>query len=112
MATTKFETFLQEGVWRTEWTSLLTGETGDKADLSKWPTKSIQISGTVGAGGSVNVQGSNDGVNWFSLKDAFGASLATAAVGIYTIDQNTQHIRPAVVSGDGTTNIKVVILAT
>jgi hypothetical protein len=112
LATTKSESFYQEGVWRTEWSSLLTGETGDKADLSKWPTKSIQISGTAGAGGSVNIQGSNDGTNWSSLQSATGDSLATAAPGMYSIDQNTQHIRPLVVAGDGTTNLKVVIIAT
>jgi hypothetical protein len=112
LATTKSEGFHQEGVWQCEWESLLTGETGDMASLSKWPVKSIQISGTAGAGGSINVQGSNDGTNWASLQDALGNGLATAAPGIYSIEQNTKFIRPAVVSGDGTTDLKVVIVAT
>lgn len=112
MSTAKNETFIQEGVWQVEWPSLLTGENGDMASLSKWPTKSIQVSGTVGAGGSINVQGSNNGVDWATLDESTGDGLGTMGVGIKDILQNTKFIRPAVVSGDGTTNIRVVIIAT
>lgn len=112
MSTAKVETFIQEGVWQCEWPSLLTGENGDAASLSKWPTKSIHVSGTTGAGGSINVQGSNDGVNWFTLDESPGDALATMAPGIKNILQNTKFIRPAVVSGDGTTNLRVIIIAT
>jgi len=111
MSTVTTGTFHQEGVWRQEWSNLLTAENGDAASLAKWATKSIQVSGTVGAGGSVNVQGSNDGTNWATLDESTGDALSTMGVGIKDILQNTQFIRPSVVGGDGTTAIKVVIIA-
>lgn len=107
MATTKFENFLQEGVWRAEWPALANGEDGDAASLSKWPSKSVQV---IGAGG-VDIEGSNDGVTWAILDDATGSPLnaATMTGGIIKdVLQNTAFIRPANATG----NAQVIIIAT
>lgn len=97
----------------TTWTPLLTTDVGSAESPGRLADKSVQILGTVGAGGSVNIQGSNDGTNWVSLTAsstaAPGVSLATAAPGIYQIIENTLFIRPLVVSGDGTTSLTVIL---
>jgi len=104
--------FIQQDQVLATWSSLLTTETGNKADLSRWPTKSIQVSGNAGTGGSINVQGSNDGTTWATLDESPGDGLGTMAIGIKDILQNTRYVRPVVVSGDEATNFKVQILAT
>lgn len=112
MATSKFETFLQDRVWRTEWSSLADDEAGDAASLSKWPTKSVQVSGTFGASGSISIEGSNDGTEWTVLTDGLGEDLTFTTAGLKEIYQNTQFVRPHVTVGDGDTDLKVVIVAT
>lgn len=120
MATSKFETFQQEGVWRAEWTALLNAETGDATKLPKWGNKSVHISGVPGVTGVVAIQGSNDGVAWAVLSSGLStqgdltALAVPAAPGatIRAVYENTEWIRPVVSAGDGTTTVKVVIIAT
>lgn len=105
MATTKFETFLQEGVWRTEWPALANGEDGDPASLSKWPTKSVQVIGA----GSVTIQGSNDGVIWAELTTDGDAVIGPLTAGAIAAPyENTAFIRP----GGATGTARVIIIAT
>lgn len=94
-----------------EWTGLLVGDTGSPVQFNKYADRCTQITGTFGVGGSVSMEGSNDGVNWFPVnKMAGGAATFTAAGGGQLLD-NPLFMRPNVTAGDGTTNTKVTLVA-
>ena len=117
MSAARTITMVRPGVHTATWASLLTAETGDAADLPlEAATRSIQVSGVPGAGGAIAIQGSNDGVIWQTLTNGFDAALTTAGAlatlpAIEDIMQNVRFIRPVVTGGDGTTNLKVVLVA-
>lgn len=68
----------------------------------------FQISGTFGVGGTVVVEGSNDGVTYFTLNDQANAAVSATAAALKTIRDAPLFIRPRVTAGDGTTSITVV----
>lgn len=72
--------------------------------------RSIQIEGTFGAGGSVTVEGSNDGTNYETLNDHLGNALTFTTKGIKSVDQICRNIRPRVTAGDGTTSLTATLL--
>jgi len=103
-------TYPEEGAVNASWPALANAESGNHAQLSKWPTKSVHAVGTFGAGGSVAIEGSNDGTNWAVLRDGTGTDIAlTAATIVRDILENTRFIRPRVTAGDGTTSLNVII---
>jgi hypothetical protein len=85
-----------------EW-SLEDGETGDAAFVPNRSDKSIQVSGTFGAGGDIRVEGSvdPDKVVFSPLTDPQGNTVALTAAGIETILENVAYIRPTVSAGTG-----------
>lgn len=95
----------------TKWTPMLTTDVGTPETCGRLSDRSVQVIGTLGAGGSVNIQGSNDGSTWATLNDPASVPLATMGVGIKEILENTQFVRPVVVGGDGTTSITVILTA-
>ena len=92
-----------------EWTSLAVGETGATADMAQWVRQSVQVTGTFGVAGTVLIEGSNDGVNFFTLNDQAGAALSFTVAGLRSIREYTAKIRARTTTGDGTTALKVVI---
>jgi hypothetical protein len=103
--------FLEEGVVLAKWGPLANGENGNPAQLRKWPTKTVQVFGTFGVGGSVSFQGSNDGVSWATLKDSLGAALTFTSAGLRDILENCAQYRAIVTAGDGTTSLSVWVMA-
>jgi hypothetical protein len=83
------------------------GETGTGVgvNMAAWPDKSIIASGT----GTVTVQGSADGTNWFPLRNATGSPAAVSLVlgtnNVDTILDNTPLIR--VINTAGTATITI-----
>lgn len=63
------------------------------------PTKMMQITGTFGAGGSIQLEESNDGSNWFIN------GTAKAAAGVFEISTAAKFYRWNVTAGDGTTSL-------
>lgn len=93
-----------DGVTAT-WAAVPNGNQGD-AHGGPYLTASFSVTGTFGAAGSVVMQGSNDGINWFALSPA-----ALTSAGLFTALGAAEHpkfIRPAVTAGDGTTALTVV----
>lgn len=86
------------------WTAIANGSQGDAAS-GPYVYFSASAVGTFGVGGSVRLDGSNDGVNWFAL-----SAPALTAAGIFAALGAAEHprfIRPNVTAGDGTTAITV-----
>lgn len=114
MVATCRTTYPEEGVVQADWIGpLANAEAGDANQLSQKNIKSVQVIGTFGAGGSVAIEGSNDGTTWGALRDSTGTLIAiTAATMIRDVLENTRYIRPRVTAGDGTTALRVIIIAT
>lgn len=72
--------------------------------------RSVQVTGTFGAGGNVRIEGSNDGTNYAVLTDPQGNALDVTTAKIETVMELTRYIRPRVTAGDGTTSLTVTLL--
>lgn len=87
---------------------LVTYDNLDEADASpaslEFPELgevSVQVIGSFGSGGTVLIEGSNDGVNYGTLTDPQGVALSLTAAGIKSLQQITRYIRPRVSAGTG-----------
>lgn len=72
--------------------------------------KSIQVTGTWGAGGTLVFQGSNDGTTWFTLNDLQTVALSKTANFLEGVAESTLYVRPLVTAGDGTTSLTAVMV--
>lgn len=97
---------------RVTWTGLTTTDTdGDPIDAPDHVFKEVQVFGTFGAGGTVQIQGSlNEGTTWAPLNDPQGNALNIAAAAIERVQESTARVRPLVTGGDGTTSLTVVMI--
>src|SRR3989304_10340052 len=80
-------------------------DSSDPIQLPHFPDKCVQLTGTIGAAGSITIQGSNELVptNWFTLHKPDMTNLIFSAVGGFQILENPLWIRGLVTAGDGTT---------
>lgn len=103
--------WIARGVHQTVWTGLLNGDFGDAVTEAMLPIHEVSCAGTFGAGGNVNLQGSNDGVAWSTMKDQGGTTLALGAAVTRLCQDNPLYIRPQVSAGDGTTSLTVTLIS-
>jgi len=82
-------------------------DTGQPLSGMGWSDRSFQAEGTFGAGGSITVEGSNDGVNWHILHDPFSVPISITVGGLTQVTEISRFIRPRVVGGDATTSLTV-----
>jgi len=88
------------------WAGLTNGATGAAQPYLAWTQASFQVSGTFGSGGSIKLQGSNDGSNWFDLSPT---PLTSAGFfGGLGANEKPLYVRPNVTAGDATTSLTVV----
>lgn len=102
------------GVSVTQWTNLSTTNVdGGWLELPRFTDRSIQVSGTFGAGGTVTIQGTNEPgqTNPVALTDQAGVTLALTAASLKIVLQNSTFIRPLVTGGDGTTSLTITLMA-
>ena len=81
---------------------------------SRLSDKTVQVFGTFGVGGSINIEGSNDGgTTWHILNDSRGEGnpLTLTAADTRAINENPDLIRANVTAGDGTTALTVIIVS-
>lgn len=72
--------------------------------------RTVQLSGTLGTGGAVTMQGSQDGTNWGTLTDPAGNAIVLNAIGaLAQISEATRYTRPSVTAGNGTTDLVVTL---
>ena len=93
------------------WSGLLNGDDGSPISGSDFPDRTVHILGTFGSGGSVNLEGSNDGTNWLPLTDPQGNAITKTATALEMVTETPRYIRPRVTAGDGTTDITVIVFA-
>jgi hypothetical protein len=91
------------------WSNLAVSDTGDGALHGGTGDRTVQASGTFGAGGAVLIEGSLDGNNWFPLHDPQGVALSFTAAGLRAILEHVLMVRPRVTGGDGTTSITTIV---
>jgi hypothetical protein len=77
------------------WEELSDGDVGEALGLAGHNDKTVTI---VGTATSFALEGSNDGVNWFTLHDIDMTTTITTA-GIFTIKENPVYIRPNLTTG-------------
>ena len=92
------------------WGSLLTGGDGAPISMIGSAMRTVQVTGNFGGAAVCQIQGSNDGTNWYRLTDSHGNELRFTGTGIAKVMELTRFIRPLIEAGDGTTNIKVSLL--
>lgn len=93
------------------WSGLLNGDAGAPFEGIDWADRTAQISGAFGTGGSITLEGSNDGTNYLALTDPQGNAITKTAAALETIEEGPRYTRPRVTAGDGTTNLTAVIYA-
>ncbi len=127
MATKPFTTFIPVdanganviGALGVQWAGLANGDDGAPYVCPHRADKTVQVKGTLGAGGQITMQGTNDQAystvpaalspTYATLSDNLGAPLVVTAVGLKYITENPLAIRP-VAAGDGTTNLTVTVI--
>jgi hypothetical protein len=76
--------------------------------FAQWADRSVQVFGTFGAGGSVRIEGSNDGGTTYAvLNDPSSTALNMTAAGLEEIMEICGLVRARVTAGDGSTSLTV-----
>lgn len=70
---------------------------------------SVQVIGTF-AGATVVWQGSNDGTNWWNLKDTSGTAISFTAAGGADFSTAALYVRPSASGGGGTQDLDVYMI--
>jgi hypothetical protein len=91
------------------WSNLANGDDGAPLEYGAFADRSIQFSGTFGAGGTVVFEGSNDGVTYVTLTDPQGNAISKTGAAIEAVTEATRYVRPRVTGGDGTTSISAYL---
>ncbi len=106
---------LRDNVVKVTWTPLTEADDGAPYPSAYLADKTVQTIGSLGAGGMVDWEGTNNGgANFSQLRDFRGKLIAHGAVGdLSLVAENPQTIRPNVTSGSGVsaTAIAVIVLA-
>lgn len=93
-----------------QWSGLLNGDQGDNWEIPGALERSIQVTGTFGAGGTIVLEGSNDGTNFVTLLDPQGVAVSFTAAGLKSQGNFARYVRPRVTAGDGTTTLVATLV--
>ncbi len=91
------------------WEHLRKLENGERLDASAYATIGLQIEGEFG-GGTVDIEGSNDGVHWHAMIDTQDNHMKFSYPGMADVGQTSRYLRPVVAGGDETTDVTVLAL--
>lgn len=97
-----------------KWTGLLNGDVGTWYPFAgRYPDKTMHVYGTIGTGGHVKVEGTNEVATPTSavlLCDATEDVIDISSLpDLKVVLPNTQMVRPHVTAGDGTTSVTVMM---
>lgn len=91
------------------WETMGDADTGTVIAFNEFLDRSVQVTGTFN-GVTVTIQGSNDGVNFATLKDYEGNGLTFTAAGLRPIAEGVRYLRP-ITSGGSSTDVDVTLFA-
>ena len=91
------------------WGPMANGDVGNSQGYTGSADRTFQVTGTFGSGGTVVLEGSLDGANWFPLHDPLGAAISKTSAGLSAVLEHCPFIRPHVTAGDGTTAITAIL---
>lgn len=101
---------IDDNAVRLTYAEMANGDDGEPFQLPDFPDRSVQVTGTLGAGGTLTVEGANDDTpTYHALTDPQGNSLAINALKVEKIQELTRLTRPRVTAGDGTTSLNVSV---
>jgi hypothetical protein len=100
-----------KSVYIIQWSNMANGDVGNSLPLSQYADRSVQVSGTFGSGGTVAIQGSNNGNDFVTLTDPLGNPLSFTSSGIEAITEMVAYIRPSVIAGDVNTSLQISLAA-
>ena len=91
------------------WATLTAEETGDAYEpfAVRGAVASVQMTGTFG--GTVTLEGSNDGTNWFTLSAVDGSDIALSGAGLVDFSTACQYIRPNAGTGVGAVDVILMV---
>lgn len=95
------------------WTGLTFSglDTGQPWDTFDYADYTVQFGGTFGAGGSVSLEGSNDGTTYFVLNDVQASAITKTAAALEQVAEAPRWVRPVITAGDGTTSLTCTLYA-
>jgi len=94
-----------------KWLALANGDTGSPYEGAELADRSVQILGTFGAGGTILMEGSNDGgTTYNTLTDPQGVAISKTAGSLVAVTEMAGLVRPRVSAGDGTTSLNVYMI--
>lgn len=100
------------GYYKHSWPDLSNGDTGKPINLSLFRGASVQVVGTFGTGGQVDIEGSNDGgTTWDTLTNEQGTAINLTDTSLEEIQQYAELVRPNVSAGDTNTSLTVHLVA-
>jgi len=93
------------------WAAMATGDTGAPYDLvnARAVAGAVQIEGTF-SGATVTLQASNNGTNWYAVKDISGSDIALTAAGLREFSTAARYLRPSAASGSGSALLVTICL--
>jgi len=92
------------------WAGLLNGDDGAPIEMPGSADRSIQFQGTFGVGGTIVLEGSNNGTDYHPLTDPQGNDISKTAADLEAVTELTRFIRPRVSAGDGSTTLVATLL--
>lgn len=105
-------TYERLGTLIVKWETLGAGDSGDWVDVSNYADLTFHAEGTFSGSGRADIQGTNfDSTNPQQLNDLDGNSLQFSSAGIGVTRESPRMVRPNINSGDGSTDIDVIMVA-
>lgn len=99
---------------RVMWGPLANGDTGGPVAYPEYSDKTVHITGTFGAGGSVTLEGSNYRATetplYVAVTDPQGNAVTKTSASLEVFEEATYLLRPNVTAGDGTTALTVRLI--
>jgi hypothetical protein len=105
-----------KGVLQVTWSGIAQTDTTQPFSFGgQYPDKTVSVQGTFGAGATVSIMGSNDGINYVKLNDSRGEGnpldfLTAGGTEIRTVLESPYYVRVDLAGGDGTTALSVIVV--